>query len=118
MISDTIVLRAARETEISKLNEHLAEAYGSYFKLVVPFDQELIEIEKNGSKKTIYSESAKPRWWVVEFTGSNQQIHELSKTALLLSPKIHFGSSFLYSGSDLQADYLDRFMIFLVQMHV
>lgn len=98
VISDNMLLRAASEAEVSMFSDHLVEAYGSASMWVVPFDHEPVEIEEeNGIKRTTYSKSAKSRWWVIAFNGTNQGVHELSKIASLLSPKLHFGSTFLFS---------------------
>lgn len=102
VISDSLTLRAATASEVLQLNEHLREAYGSASRSIVPFDHEPVEIEENGTKKTIYSESDKPRWWVVAFNGYNHEVINLSKIATLISPKLHLGSTFLYSEPNQQ----------------
>ena len=102
VISETMSLRAATETEILQLNDHLGDTYGSLSRAVVPFDHELVEIEENGRYKTIYKESDKSRWWVIAFNGSNNQIIELEKISTLINPKLYYGSTFLYSKSNQQ----------------
>jgi len=101
-LSETMSLRAATAPEVEHLNEHLVEAYGSASKWVVPFDHELVEVEENGTKKTIYSQSEKKRWWVVAFNGHNSQIINLNKISTLISPKLHFGSTFIYTEPNQQ----------------
>ncbi len=104
LISDTMILRAASETEVSKLNKHLEETYGVSYKWVKPFNQGSVEIEENDTKKTRYSENTKSRWWIIAFDGSNNEVIELAKVALLVSSKLHFGSTFIYSESDQQRE--------------
>ncbi|RPA22581.1 HEPN domain-containing protein [Shewanella frigidimarina] len=99
-LSDTMTLRAATDSEVEQLNVHLNEAYGSASRWVVPFDHEPLEVEENGTKKTIYSPSEKRRWWVVAFNGYNPQIIELRKVSTLVNPKLHFGATFTYSEPD------------------
>ncbi|WP_300525087.1 HEPN domain-containing protein [Alcanivorax sp.] len=95
-----MTLRAATESEIEQLNNHLNEAYGFAARLVVPFDHEPVEVEENGTKKTIYSPSEKRRWWVIAFNGYNSQVIELGKVATLTNPKLHFGATFIYGEPD------------------
>jgi len=97
VISESITLRAATESEIKRFKNHLNESYGLASHFVIPFDHEPIEVKENGKKRTIYSESDKPRWWVVAFNGYNLQIIELGQIANLINPKLHFGSTFLFS---------------------
>jgi hypothetical protein len=99
-LSETMILRAATDSEIAQLNNHLSEAYGSASKFIVPFDHEPVEVEEDGAKKTIYSQSVNRRWWVVAFNGYNSQIIELGKVATLTNPKLHLGVTFTYSEPD------------------
>jgi len=85
VISDALTLRTATSSEVLELNKHLEKTYGTAARFVVPFDHELVEVEKDGAKKTIYSKSDKSRWWVVAFNGCNQEIFKLSKISTLLS---------------------------------
>ncbi|NRB65140.1 MAG: hypothetical protein HRU40_19340 [Saprospiraceae bacterium] len=101
-LSETMTLRAATTAEVEQLNEHLVETYGSQSKWIVPFDQELVDVEENGSKKTVYSQSEKGRWWVIAFNGYNPQIIELQRVATLISPKLHFGSTFTFNEPNQQ----------------
>lgn len=99
-LSETMTLRTATESEVEQLNTHLNKTYGATSRWVVPFDHEPVEVEENGTKKTIYSPSEKRRWWVVAFNGYNPQIIELAKISSLTSPKLHFGATFIYSEPD------------------
>lgn len=103
-LSETMTLRAATESEIGQLNNHLNEAYGFAARWVVPFDHEPVEVEQNGTKKTVYSPSEKRRWWVIAFNGYNSQVIELGKTAALTNPKLHFGATFIYSEPDQKGE--------------
>lgn len=97
-LSETMTLRAATESEVAQLNSHLNEAYGNASRWVVPFDHEPVEVDENSTRKTIYTQSDKRRWWVVAFNGYNPQIIELGKISSLVNPKLHFGATFIYSG--------------------
>lgn len=99
-LSKTMTLRAATDSEIEQLNVHLSEAYGAASRWVVPFDHEPLEVEENGTQKTIYSPSEKRRWWVVAFNGYNPQIIDLAKVSTLVNPKLNFGATFTYSVPD------------------
>lgn len=103
-LSKTMILRAATPSEIEQLNDHLTEAYGSASRWVVPFDHEPIDVEEDGTKKTIYAQSENKRWWVVTFNGGNSQIIDLGKVSTLISPKLHFGSTFTYSEHNQQGN--------------
>jgi hypothetical protein len=99
-LSETMKLRAATESEVEHLNSHLNEAYGNASRWVVPFDHEAVEVEENGTRKTICSPNEKRRWWVIAFNGSNHQIIELGKASSLINPKLQFGATFIYFERD------------------
>lgn len=105
-LSDTMTLRAARDSEVEQLNVHLNEAYGGASRWVIPFDHEPLEVEENGTKKTVYSPSEKRRWWVVAFNGYNHQIIELGKISTLVNPKLHLGATFTYSEPNQKGKHL------------
>ena len=104
-ISASMTLRSATESEVELFNTHLEQTYGSSSRSIVPFNYEEVETEENGTKTTEYVVSDKPRWWVIAFNGTNADVADLSYVANLITPKLHFGSTFLFSEPNQKGEY-------------
>lgn len=103
-ISDDIELRSASVQEVEKFIEHLSQAYGAQSQWVIPFDHEPKQVKENVTETTIYSPSREHRWWVIAFNGTNAKVIELAKILTLVDPKLHLGSTFMFSEPDQKGD--------------
>lgn len=98
-ISDSMLIRAAKDSEIEIFKEHLDESYGRYSRMLVSFDHEPKEVfDDDGSlNRTEYVPGETKRYWVVAFNGYNGQVLELGKLTCLMTPKILLGDTVFFT---------------------